>query len=247
MDKIAVLFAKIAALKKSFDSIDYLGQRRALGSDVEPLFPRYTQLTKDIKSIIPELYSDLPDLEIPKNVGMSMSNGPLYKQEDICPLAKNLDYILEVRANSRIGEKEIEKDKKEMIFISHGQSKEWYKVQAHVEKDLHFKTIELAQQPNLGRTVLQKLDEESNKCCIAIIVMTGDDKIDEGEIRARENVLHEIGFFQGKMGFDKLILLHEESVSIPSNIHGLVYISFPKDTVEVTFGALSRELKVIIK
>ncbi len=35
------------------------------------------------------------------------------------------------------------------------------------------KTLELAQQLTIGRTVHQKLDEESNKCNVAIIVMTG--------------------------------------------------------------------------
>lgn len=115
-----------------------------------------------------------------------------------------------------------------------------------LEKDASYNTIELAQQPNLGRTILQKLDEEASKCIVAIIVMTGDDVIDESQVRARENVLHEIGFFQGKLGLSKIILLHEEGVNIPSNIHGLVYISFAKDTIETTFGAIFRELKVII-
>ncbi|MEP2669669.1 MAG: nucleotide-binding protein [Cyclobacteriaceae bacterium] len=245
MDKASILFAKIAALKKSFDSIDYGRMRRTLGSVVEPLFPRYEQCTKEVKELLPDLYSDLPELDIPKHEGIG-SAGPIYDQNDIEPLTRNLDYILEVRANSRIGEKLAEKEKLNFIFISHGRSNEWYKVQVYLEKDLGYSTLELAQQPNLGRTVLQKLDEESNKCRVAIIVMTGDDEFEEGEIRARENVLHEIGYFQGKLGLDKIVLLHEEAVNIPSNIHGLVYIPFPKDTVEATFGALTRELKVLM-
>lgn len=119
-------------------------------------------------------------------------------------------------------------------------------MQAYIEKDLGYRSIELAQQPNLGRTVLQKLDDESRKCYLAIIVMTGDDQFDDGDLRARENVLHEIGFFQGKLGLEKIILLHEEGVNIPSNIHGLVYIPFPKEIVEATFGALTKELKVLM-
>jgi len=38
-------------------------------------------------------------------------------------------------------------------------------------------------------------------------------------------------------------LLHEEDTGIPSNIHGLVYIPFPKGHVRATLGALARELK----
>jgi len=245
MDKVSILFAKIAALKKSLESIHYDNMRRTLGSQVNPLFPRYEQLTKDIKETLPELYSDLPNIKIPEHTGLS-NMGTLYDQERIDPLVKNLDYILEVRSNSRIGERESENVKKKSIFISHGRSKEWYKVQVYLEKDLHLSTIELAQQPNLGRSVLQKLNEESNMCSVAIIIMTGDDDFNGSEIRARENVLHEIGFFQGRLGLDKIALLHEEGVNIPSNIHGLVYIPFPKDTVEATFAALTRELKIIM-
>jgi len=244
MDKTSVLFAKIAGLKQSFETIDH-GMGRVFGSHVEHLFPIYERLTKEIRESLPELYSDLPNIEIPKARGTG-SSGSIYNYFEIEPITKNLEYILEVRANSRIGERELSKEKKESIFISHGRSKEWYKIQNYVEKDLHYSTIELAQQPNLGRSVLQKLNEEANKCNTAIILMTGDDALENGEIRARENVLHEIGFFQGKLGLEKVVLLHEEGVNIPSNIHGLVYISFPKDTAEAALGALTRELKVLM-
>jgi predicted nucleotide-binding protein len=116
-------------------------------------------------------------------------------------------------------------------------------VQAYIERDLDIRTLELAQEPNLGRTVLQKLDEESRRCTSAVIVMTGDDPVPEGSPHARENVLHEIGFFQGKFGLSAVCLLHEEGTNIPSNIHGLVYIPFPKGYVSATFGLLTRELK----
>lgn len=245
MDKTSILFAKIAALKKNFESIGYDRIGRAFGLQVAHLFPIYETLTKEIKESLPDLYSDLPNLEIPNPIGTG-SSGTIFRHLEIEPLVKNLEYILEVRANSRIGEKEFEKEKKESIFISHGRSNEWYKIQAYVEKDLHFSTIELAQQPNLGRSILQKLNEESSKCNVAIILMTGDDLFENGEMRARENVLHEIGFFQGKLGLDRIVLLHEEGVNIPSNIHGLVYIPFPKDTAEAALGALTRELKVLM-
>lgn len=239
MDKKSVLFAKIAGLKKNFETIDR-GMGRVFGSHVEHLFPIYEKLTKEIKEILPELYSDLPVIDIPKAKGKS-SSGSIYNYFEILPLTKNLDYILEVRAHSRIGEREFAKEKMESIFISHGRSKEWYKIQSYVEKDLNYSTIELAQQPNLGRSVLQKLNEEANKCNAAIILMTGEDLLENDEVRARENVLHEIGFFQGKLGLDKVVLLLEEGVNIPSNIHGLVYIPFPKDTAEAALGALTRE------
>ncbi|MGH9822011.1 MAG: TIR domain-containing protein [Blastocatellia bacterium] len=129
------------------------------------------------------------------------------------------------------------------VFISHGRSEDWRQVQAYLEKDLNFQTLELAQAPNLGRTVLQKLWEESGKCSLAVIIMTGDDTSVEDVPRARENVIHEIGFFQGRFGLAGVCLLHEEGTNIPSNIHGLVYIAYAKSNIRATFGELYRELK----
>jgi hypothetical protein len=130
------------------------------------------------------------------------------------------------------------------IFISHGRSPDWHKAQAYIERDIKIETLELAQEANRGRTVLQKLNEEANRCSYAVIVMTGDDEVGEGgHPRVRENVMHEIGFFQGKYGLANVCLLYEEGTNIPSNIHGLVYIPYPKGYVDATFGALRRELE----
>ena len=133
------------------------------------------------------------------------------------------------------------------MFISHGRANDWREVQAFIERDILLLTLELAQEPNLGRTVLQKLEGEASRCTSAVIVMTADDMIGDGSPRARENVIHEIGYFQAKYGLAHVCLLHEEGTNIPSNIHGLVYIPFPKGYVSVTFGALSRELKALYK
>lgn len=244
MSKESILLAKVAALKKSFDDISY-NRGRCFGSIVKPLFPRYEQTIAELKGLNPEMYNDIPDTKIPESMG-SMQGGSLYEQYRIEPLVQNLSYILELSSQIRIGQDHEDKESQKKVFISHGRSKEWTKIQPYLERDLGIQTLELAQEPNLGRTILQKLNEESQKCSVAVIVMTGEDMTEDGEIRARENVLHEIGFFQGAYGFSRIILLHEHGVNIPSNIHGLVYIGFPKDTAEAALGALTRELKVLI-
>jgi predicted nucleotide-binding protein len=62
----------------------------------------------------------------------------------------------------------------------------------------------------------------------AFLVMTAEDIHADKKGHARENVVHEIGLFQGKLGFEKAIILKEEGVADFSNIHGLTYIPFPK-------------------
>ena len=132
------------------------------------------------------------------------------------------------------------------IFISHGRSADWHNVQKYIEKTIQIETLELAEQPFQGRSILQKLDEESRKCGYAVIVMTGDDRVGEDEVRARENVIHEIGFFQGRYGLDRVCLVYEQGVSIPSNISGLGYVPFPKGEVRAAFADIRKEIEAAL-
>lgn len=59
MSKETILLAKAAALKKSFQSITFYGNR-CLGQSIEHLFPIYTSLVTSIKETNPELFSDVP-------------------------------------------------------------------------------------------------------------------------------------------------------------------------------------------
>ena len=102
--------------------------------------------------------------------------------------------------------------KRGSVFISHGRNNDWMRIQLYIEKDLLVDTIELAQVANLGRTVLTKLEELSASCDYAVIVMTGDDTLADGSARARENVMHEIGYFQEKYGHNKVCIVHEDKL-----------------------------------
>ena len=243
----SVTFAKLAGLNKK---LDLTLSRRNLSYDADLVIEYYTlyiSLRNRLLKESPSLFSDLPKRIIPSpqfTDGNKNSKGYITSQY-LRTLKEDLSYIFEVKSNSRIGEILIEKPQR--IFISHGKSTEWYKIQAYLEKTLKYQTLELAQEANLGRTIMQKLNDESNKCSYAIIVMTGDDDLGEDRPRARENVMHEIGFFQGKYGFRNVCLLYEENTSLPSNIHGLVYIPFTNGMIDSTLGALSRELEITFK
>ena len=70
-------------------------------------------------------------------------------------------------------------------------------------------------------------------------------RVEAGEARVRENVMHEIGLFQGRYGRNRVILLHEEGVNIPTNLSGVVYSPFPKGNIAACFHLLQRELKMM--
>ena len=44
-----------------------------------------------------------------------------------------------------------------------------------------------------------------------------------------------------------MILLHEEGVNIPTNLSGVAYVPFPKDSIDTSFHVLQREIKAIYK
>ena len=171
-----------------------------------------------------------------------------YVRNQLQRLARDIEQIFEIRAHSELvmPEQQLLLSAKR-VFISHGHAADWREVQAYIEKDIGLDTLELAQEANQGRTILAKLLESSERCDSAVIVMTGDDLDADGQARARENVIHEIGFFQGKYGLNRIVLLHEEGVNIMSNIQGVVYTPFSKNMVNASFGLLSRELKAMYK
>ena len=249
MDRITVTMAKLAGVHKAIST--QLANLRARYFDplaVLEYFEVYNRAAAVLRVELPDFFSDLPDRPVPESSGSTDFDGRgTIRRRHLERIIADIDYILEVRAHSELETPTHSSERERRIFISHGIPPGWREVQEFIERDLSIQTLELAQEPNRGRTVLQKLNEESDRCSYAVVVMTGDDEVEDGALRARENVMHEIGYFQGKFGLENVCLLHEEGVNIPSNIHGLVYIPFPKDMVRAAFGALGRELSTTFK
>ena len=257
MSNPSTAFAKLAGVLKSVKTLLEQTKRSDVRSirpksnfspdDVKHYFDMALTQLNVLKENLPDLYADFPEINAKPITKMAEGAEHPYHfgRNQLKSLVRDIEQILELRANSELATPVSSAPVR--VFISHGKSKDWNDVQRFIEKDLNLPTLELAQEPNRGRTILQKLEEESSECSFAVIVMTGDDLDSEGIPRARENVMHEIGYFQGKYGLSAVCLLHEEGTSIPSNIHGLVYIPFPKGYISATFGALMRELKAFYK
>ncbi|GAG43925.1 unnamed protein product, partial [marine sediment metagenome] len=77
----------------------------------------------------------------------------------------------------------------------------------------------------------------------AFIVMTAEDEHSDGTKHARQNVVHEAGLFQGRLGFDRAIILLEEGCAEFSNIVGLTHIPFPKGNI----GAASEDIRKVLE
>ena len=93
-----------------------------------------------------------------------------------------------------------------------------------------------------GLNTQQRLTEMLENCGFALLVLTGEDIHKNKTMHARENVIHEAGLFQSRLGWRKAIILLEEGCEEFSNIVGLTQIRFPKDKIGKSFKEIRRVL-----
>lgn len=129
------------------------------------------------------------------------------------------------------------------VFIGHGGSPVWREVALFLTDRLGVPFEEFNSASAVGRTTAGRLDDMLNECNFAILVMTGEDRLENGKMLARQNVAHEVGLFQGRLGFDKAIVLLEEGCEEFSNIAGIVQIRFPFGKVSGAFEAIRQTLE----
>lgn len=132
---------------------------------------------------------------------------------------------------------------KSCVFIGHGRSVLWARLQLFLEKDLGLETVSYESESRAGETIVPVLEKMLGQATFAVLVLTAEDETAAGLRRARQNVIHEAGLFQGRLGFRRAILLRQEGIEDFTNVAGLQYISFAGDHIEQTFWELQRVLK----
>lgn len=96
------------------------------------------------------------------------------------------------------------------VFIGHGRSPLWKDLRHFLTDRLHLESDDFNRESVAGFSTKERLIEMLHASTFAFLVMTGEDNQGDGTARARENVVHEVGLFQGKLGFEKAIILLEE-------------------------------------
>ena len=129
------------------------------------------------------------------------------------------------------------------IFIGHGGDPTWREVKDFLVDRLHLKYEEFNREATAGIPTAERLQEMLDESAFALIVMTGEDEHRDGKQHARENVIHEIGLFQGRLGFRRAIILLEEGCEEFSNIEGVTQIRFKKGQISGTFEEIRRTLE----
>ena len=151
------------------------------------------------------------------------------------------------------GSKDIVPSSKRKVFIVHGHDSALKNDIVNFLNEIDLEPIVLHQQPDEGLTVIEKFEKHSD-VSFAIILLTPDDvgclsseldKIIENkdiEMRARQNVVFEFGYFIGKLGRSKVCCIYKEGVTVPSDLSGLLYKKVKNSIEEIAYG-LIKELK----
>ncbi|VEI70452.1 ABC-type sugar transport system, periplasmic component [Serratia fonticola] len=114
------------------------------------------------------------------------------------------------------------------IFIVHGHDNDALQSVARFISRIGLEEIILSERPDGSRTIIEKFEAESGDVSFAIVLMTPDDSgnalsSESTRLRARQNVLYELGYFAGKLGRGRVLVLKKGEIEIPSDLAGVLY------------------------
>lgn len=119
---------------------------------------------------------------------------------------------------------------KSKVFIVHGHDEIMKQKIARFLEKLGIAPIILEEQPNQGKTIIEKIEKYSN-VKFGIVLYTPDDLGNDKERakdklnkRARQNVILEHGYLMGKIGRKNVVPLVARGIESPSDLHGVVYV-----------------------
>lgn len=134
------------------------------------------------------------------------------------------------------------------VFLIHGHDDGTKETVARFISKLGLTPIILHEQPNEGRTIIEKFETHAG-VAYAVALLTPDDVGGAAtqdaamKPRARQNVLFEFGYFIGRLGRKRVCGLVVGNVEIPSDYSGVLYVPF--DEHGAWRMSLVRELKTI--
>jgi hypothetical protein len=129
------------------------------------------------------------------------------------------------------------------VFIGHGRSLLWRELKDFLQDRLGLSYDEFNRVPVAGLSNIGRLAEMLDGTAIALLVLTAEDEMEDGTEVARQNVVHEAGLFQGRLGFNRAIVLLEAGCDEFSNIQGLGQLRFPKGDIKAVFEGIREVLE----
>jgi hypothetical protein len=133
------------------------------------------------------------------------------------------------------------------IFIIHGRDEiNQLRLSKLIREDFKLSPVVLLDKPGRSAPTIEKFEQHAQTCSYAIALFTADDnvtmKTDDQYRQPRPNVIFETGWFVGRLGKERVLILLQEGVKIYSDFDGVNRIHFRSD-VEDKFRAIQTELE----
>ncbi len=129
------------------------------------------------------------------------------------------------------------------VFIGHGGSPAWKDLRDLLRDRLGCEWDEFNRVPMAPLPTKDRLEQMLDQACFALLVLTAEDELADGSRQARGNVIHELGLFQGRLGFRRAAVLLEEGCEVFSNLAGLTQIHFPEGNILAASEDIRRVLE----
>lgn len=141
------------------------------------------------------------------------------------------------------------------VFIIHGHSEEWRKIERFIKDELGFNAIVMKESYS-GKQILDKFTDAVIDADCAVAIMSPDDKLANGNFRARQNVLYELGYCKGVLenyyaeedyDFEPVIVIKEKTIDMRevSDLIGLEVLNYHHNGIETVYHHLGRALQNI--
>ncbi len=121
------------------------------------------------------------------------------------------------------------------VFVGHGRSLQWMALSQFLDKRLHLTVDEYNRIATAGVSTSDRLQEMLDGAAFAFLILTAEDEQMDGQVAARQNVVHEVGLFQGKLGLRRAIVMLEDGCEEFSNIIGLGQLRFTRGNISAAF------------
>jgi hypothetical protein len=131
------------------------------------------------------------------------------------------------------------------VFVGHGSDHEW-RILRDSLRDHHDFDIEAFEgRPRAGKTIRDVIEEMAFHATAAVLVLTRADELADGTWHGRQNVIHELGFFQARLGWDRALIVVENGVILPSNLDGTQQVRYASGHIEGAVGEVVATLKTL--
>lgn len=186
-----------------------------------------------------------PPTKPAKNTGRGLSPGERHNLQRLLKSLVEAREALPFLRKSKKHEPRLTNRRK--VFVVHGHNEALKVTVARTLEHLDLEPVILHEQPNRGRTIIEKFADYAD-VSFAVVLLTGDDKggvatADPAsyKLRARQNVILELGYFLGHLGRGSVAAISEDGVDVPSDYHGVLFI--PYDKAGAWRIALGKELQ----